>query len=260
MKRIVNNLRDYFALRSYLRDPWRFVWTRKQRMPDGDFELALKDGRSIRCNSPLVDRQVFNGIFARDEYRLNPYPPGGWDTVIDIGAHIGLFTIRVAPLAKRVLSFEPMPDSFKYLEGNVGAPDTRHVTPIRKAVSGQSGTLDLFVAANSGMHTMLSQGEGSTRVTVEAVTLAQVFAEHKIERCDLLKLDCEGAEYGILGAVPADLWPRIQRIHMEYHPGVPGWDEQKLVALLRQNGYRCDLVPRGRHPGLGNLYASRGPA
>jgi FkbM family methyltransferase len=260
MKRIFNNLRDYLALRTYLEDPWKFVWTRKAPMPDGDFEVPFKGGLHVRCNTPSVDRQVLNGIFARDEYRLNGYPPGGWDTVIDIGAHIGLFSIRVAPLAKRVLSFEPMPESFKYLKANLGHERLRHVTPVEKAVSGSAGPLDLFVAANSGMHSVLADAAaGTTRVRVDAVTLAQVFADHDIRRCDLLKLDCEGVEYGILGAAPAELWPRIERIHMEYHPGVPGWDEAKLTSFLEGHGYACERVPRSRHPGLGNLFAARKP-
>ena len=66
-----------------------------------------------------------------------------------------------------------------------------------------------------------------------------------------------GPEIVHTGAIPDGLWIRISRIHMEYHPGVAGWDEGKLTSFLEGHGYACDRVPRSRHPGLGNLFAVR---
>lgn len=258
MKRILKNFRDYFALRAWLKDPWTFVWTRKAPMPDGDFDVAFKDGYSVRCHAPHIDRQVLNGIFARDEYRLNGTAPGSWDTVLDVGANIGLFSVRVAPLAKRVLSFEPMPENFKYLKANTSLERFRHVVPIAKAVSGTSGLLDLFVSSNPGGHSMIPGAVGTTKVQVEATTFRQIFEEHRIERCSLLKMDCEGAEYESLSAMPAELWPKIERIHLEFHQGPAGWDGPKLGAFLRERGYRCEVLPRSRHPEKGNMFAVRG--
>lgn len=255
--RILKSLKDYFALRSHLKEPWKFVSTRKDPMPEGDFTIELKDGSQVRGFSPRFDRQVFNGIFARDEYRLNAVAPGAWDTVLDVGANIGLFSVRVAPLARRVLSFEPMPQNFKYLKANVER--FRHVLPIAKAVSGKPGTLDLYVSGNTGAHSVVAESRvGDTKIQVEAVTFQQIFAEHSIERCNLLKMDIEGAEYDSLSAIPAELWPKIDRIHLEYHQGPAGWDGEKLAALLRERGYRVDVVPRSRHVEKGNLFASRG--
>jgi FkbM family methyltransferase len=202
-----------------------------------------------------VDRQVFNGIFARDEYRLNAIAPGAWDTVLDAGANIGIFSVRVAPLAKRVLSYEPMPQNFKYLQTNVGR--FRHVVSVPRAISGKPGTLDLNVSDNTGGHSVVSESGTGKKIQVEAVTIAQIFAEHSIERCNLIKMDIEGAEYDSLTAIPAELWPRIDRIHMEYHQGPDGWNGEKLASFLRERGYRCDVVPRNRHPDKGNLFASR---
>lgn len=253
---LIKSLKDYLALRAYLKEPWRFVTTRKSPMPNGDFTIELKDGSRVHGFTPRIDRQVFNGIFARDEYRLNATAPGSWDTVLDVGANIGIFSVRVAPLARRVLSFEPMPQNFKYLQRNVER--FRHVVPVPKAVSGKPGMLDLYVSDNTGGHSVIAESRvGEAKIQVEAVTIQQIFAEHSIERCNLLKMDIEGAEYESLSAIPAELWPKIDRIHLEYHQGPAGWDGEKLAVFLRERGYRCDIVRRTRHADKGNLFAGR---
>jgi FkbM family methyltransferase len=206
-----------------------------------------------------VDRQTLNGIFGRDEYRLNGFADGSLDTVVDIGANIGLFSIRVAPLARRIIAYEPLPDHFKLLQANLSAPNFRHVVSVQKALAGKAGPLDLWVSPNPGGHSILRDvaGGGAGSVRVEAATFREIFADHSIERCDLLKIDCEGAEYESLAAMPADLWPRIDRIHLEFHRGPPGWDGGKLAEFLRGKGYRCDVVVRDHHPDQGHLFASR---
>jgi FkbM family methyltransferase len=162
----------------------------------------------------------------------------------------------VAPLAKRVVSFEPMPQNFKYLKANVER--FRHVLPVPKAVAGKPGVLDLHVSDNTGGHSVVGEQQaGGTKIQVEAMSLQQIFKEHSIERCNLLKMDIEGAEYESLAAVPPDLWPRIERIHMEYHQGPDGWTGEKLAVFLKEKGYRCEVVPRNRHPDKGNLFATR---
>ena len=258
--RLVKNLADYFGLRPHLEEPWKFVWSRKTEDADRDPEIRFKGGFTVRCAVPHVDRQTLNGIFGRDEYRLNRFAAGSFDTVVDIGANIGLFSIRAAPLARRIVAYEPLPDHFRILRANLADPRFRHVTPVEKALSGTRGPVDLWVSPNPGGHSLLREvAQGSTPLRVEAVTFREIFADHSIERCDLLKLDCEGAEYDSLAAMPEDLWPRIDRIHLEFHPGPAGWDAGKLTALLQGRGFTCDVVAREHHPSQGHLFASRRP-
>lgn len=256
--RLVKNLSDYLGLRPHLKDPWKFVWSRKSAEADATPQVPFKAGFVVRLADAHVDRQTLNGIFGRDEYRLNGFARGGFDTIVDVGANIGLFSIRVGPLARRVIAVEPLPEHFAILRSNLSDPRFRHVTTVRKALSGTRGPLELWVSSNPGGHSILREAaEGADSVRVDATTLHDLFADHSIERCDLLKLDCEGAEYESLAATPEDLWPRIDRIHLEYHRGPAGWTGEKLAAMLRERGYRCDLVARGHHPDQGHLFASR---
>jgi FkbM family methyltransferase len=197
-------------------------------------------------------------VFARDEYRLNGLVPGSLGTVVDVGAHIGTFALRAAPLAQRVLAFEPVEDSFALLERNTARfPQVR---AFRKAVAARSGTATLFLGKNSSAHS-LHPAEGAPRdaeLRIEAVSLADVFAGERIERCGYLKLDCEGAEYEILYSLTPELLGRIERIGMEYHSVACGpleWTGDRLAEHLRRGGHEVELVPSKNRPGKGLLFS-----
>ncbi len=254
------DLGDYWKLRGLIEDPWSFVRRRKRPSSEPHYDVRFKDGGSIRLRNAPMDRHIFNNVFARDEYRLNPFAPGSLGTVLDVGAHIGTFAVRVAPLAKRVICFEPMPDNFALLQQNVRR--LAHVAVVNRAVGAERGTQTIYASANPSAHSMFpaeADRRGSP-VQVETVTLADVFAEHAVETCDMLKLDCEGAEYPILLGLAGEFWPRIRRIEMEYHPvdgAAPEWSGRHLAGHLEKAGYKVDLIPARHKEGKGHIFASR---
>jgi hypothetical protein len=96
------------------------------------------------------------------------------------------------------------------------------------------------------------------RIAVAAVSLADALARLATDRVDLLKLDCEGAEYDILMRTTPDVLSRIDRIVMEYHDHRPDVRHPALAAFLRHSGYRVDVFPNVVHPGeIGYMRASR---
>ena len=50
-----------------------------------------------------------------------------------------------------------------------------------------------------------------------STTLEQIYSDGEIEQCDLLKIDCEGAEYEILFGASSELLDRTRRMALEYH-------------------------------------------
>jgi len=76
---------------------------------------------------------------------------------------------------------------------------------------------------------------------VEVMTLRQVLGQARDRRVDLLKLDVEGAEYGVLDATPDDVIEAIPQIVIEFHHKVVDrWhhrDTKRLVRRLRALGY-----------------------
>ncbi len=102
-----------------------------------------------------------------------------------------------------------------------------------------------------------STGDGA--IDVLCTTIEEIFQENAVDRCDLLKLDCEGAEYEILEAIPRDLWPLIARVALEYHPATAGpeaWTGARLAEYLASVGHRVEIAASRKDPGRGHIFSS----
>jgi FkbM family methyltransferase len=179
-------------------------------------------------------------------------------TIIDIGAGLGDFTAYAAWRSPqgRVLGFEPDAGSFALLEKNLQLNGTRNAEVRSCAVADVAGKLSLNVdSAHATNHS--TTAPGARTIEVPALTLAQIFAEQHVDRCDFLKLDIEGGEYAILRGADAPLLQRVQHIAMEYHDNTPAGQHDELVRILEAHGYQVQVCPSPVHDHLGYLYATR---
>ena len=127
--------------------------------------------------------------------------------VCDVGANIGWWTIplarRLAPGGGRVIAFEPVPGNRERLtwaiNANAMAP---HIDVAPVALGDTPRELGMWLksaetGAASGTAALVT-GDGPAHVTVPVVRLDDWTREHGITRCDLMKLDIEGAELMML--------------------------------------------------------------
>ena len=74
------------------------------------------------------------------------------------------------------------------------------------------------------------------------ISLATLFERYKIERCDFLKLDCEGCEFEIVLESDPVLMRRIDRIVMEYHDHRSNrFSHRDLLQALERLGFEVVL-------------------
>jgi len=121
-------------------------------------------------------------------------------TVLDIGAHAGYFTLMMAAMvgpSGQVHSFEPSPHTFRLLKKNVKRNKLSNVVVNKRAVSNNSGER-VFHTYYNDRAAYATFGKpphpGSMQITVKTLTLDEYVAESNIPKIDLMKIDVEGAE------------------------------------------------------------------
>jgi FkbM family methyltransferase len=207
------------------------------------FTFVLKNGVQVtvpRKVIPEFKESVFEEVYFK--YLPKNILEKNNPTVIDIGANVGFFSIFSASKLKqpKIVAFEPVKRNFEKLEKNT-ASSNQYVTIVNKAVNNTSedivlkfdGTGDITTSAS-----LLENHSGNTEERVRATTLPDIFKDYQIEKLDLLKMDCEGAEYNILYNLPSEYFAKIDCISMETHLGKGEGENNKALAdYLEKSGY-----------------------
>jgi hypothetical protein len=98
------------------------------------------------------------------------------------------------------------------------------------------------------MFESVDAGSSGAGEIVPSEPLTEVVAALGIDVIDLLKLDCEGAEFDILRNSPTIVPGCVLRIVAEVHSGGPDQDRDVLAAFLEQAGYAVEIFPSPVHP------------
>ena len=228
---------------------------------NGPAVVTLRNGVSYDVES-WSDLHVMREVWTHGHYAPMMKEIKKGSTVIDIGAHIGIFSIAAARYAPdvKVFAFEPLPDNFMRLQKNIARNDLQgQVLAINQAVAGVRGTMDLYMMPERFSPSKFPLHDNKGKVSVTCVTLQDIFNTYHIDRCDFLKIDVEGAEWEILSAVPPDVFAKITSITLETHDhlieSVKG-NAQKIVAKLEENGF----VVTPSHDDTHMLFARRSKA
>lgn len=119
------------------------------------------------------------------------------DVVLDIGAHIGYFTLIFAKLVGKkgkVFAFEPEPNNFELLRKNVETNGYKNVVLVQRAVSNKNEKNKLYLSKDcSGMHKIKNSGHSRYFIQMKTIKLDDYFKNYD-GNIDFIKMDIEGAE------------------------------------------------------------------
>jgi FkbM family methyltransferase len=173
-------------------------------------------------------------------------------TFFDIGAHVGQYTLIAAKCIGgkgTVHTFEPDPTTFEWLCRNVAINDLKNARLNRKAVDETSGTKRLYLASvrNIGANSLVSRPSTEREAVcfVETVTLDGYMQEHDILRADLIKIDVEGAELGVLRGARRLLSGKDRPsfiLEFSVRQDEAGMGRKELYQFLIQNEYECRVI------------------
>jgi FkbM family methyltransferase len=178
------------------------------------------------------------------------------NTYVDVGANIGSVALTawsvVGPSGK-IVAIEPHPRIFRYMTTNFTLNGLTNAYTFNVAVGAKSGEAILRDQRSDDQNSVIAQGSG-IRIKVEA--LDNLAAELPLSQIDVLKIDAEGSELGILTGAAATLG-KTRCVYCEchrHHCERNGYQQRDLVELLGTNGFAL-FMPAGPE---GQQYAGGG--
>lgn len=207
----------------------------KTIMNVGTFKVAY---RKDTCDEYVISESFDNDIFFRG---IPEYDVKENHVIIDVGAHIGTFSLLSASKAPKgkVYSIEACYDSFSYLKKNIELNKADNIECFNLALSDSKGTVKLYydIEAGNWGHSITKQYSEKGEV-VQSNTLSNFLSENAIEKCDLLKFNCEGAEFRILMSTPDNILRKCDRMLVLYHLDlVEDYSIPKLISHLKKSGF-----------------------
>ena len=221
----------------------------RRRVGERLCQLNLRNGLVLASpvDEPLLTH--FQEVWVDRCYDFEGYTIAPGHVIIDIGANVGVFSAWAASVSPevRVLALEPSPQICTFLRRNVGVNRLHNVTVVEQACGGERGEVTLYTRGHEGLNSIYCQDNLASRfkplARVSMMTLDDVFERFELSRCDLLKLDCEGAEYEIILSASDSTLEKIARVAMEYHVGLNQYVPGDLVRRLAATGFETTCSP-----------------
>ncbi len=137
------------------------------------------------------------------------------NTVVDVGANIGYYTMILSKLAKKVVAFEPEPMNLVILRKNITTNKINNVDIVDMAVSDKVEALSLGLSnENYGDHQINSDEPGRQRVQINATTLDDSVKDE----ISIIKIDTQGWEPKVIDGAKKLIKSDHPIIFMEFWP------------------------------------------
>ncbi|MFA6424464.1 MAG: FkbM family methyltransferase [Candidatus Magasanikbacteria bacterium] len=187
------------------------------------------------------------------------------NAIVDVGAHVGLFSLYVRALnhVVPIFALEPEDTNFGLLEQNLKENKLTNIKTLKIALGGRSEHSNLLISSDSHNHRL--EGTPSpvqsdigevvqNNQTIQIYSLRDFLDINKIKKISLLKMDIEGGEYDVFSAcMPAD-FARIGAIVMEYH-NYGSQNYKEIESQLRENGFGVQIFPSKFEKKMGFIFA-----
>jgi FkbM family methyltransferase len=174
-------------------------------------------GRDVFYRPGTSDPWAIYQVLLRRGGKAEYYLPPGLDprVILDVGSNIGtsiLFFHKQFPSAK-IYGFEPHPETFRILQANVSS------IPLVKVFNYALGAGDakISVASDPLDFCAFMAKPGSAMTDCEVKHAGEFMKNIGVTEVDLIKIDCEGAEYDILTALPEEMLRQCKWIVGEMH-------------------------------------------
>lgn len=224
--------------------------------------LHFKNGLTIYSTLGLLEtvlRNILHVFYYRDYEIIADFRPKARWNVVDLGAFIGLYTLRsakfVGPMG-RVIAVEPFPENFKFLKLNVTENNLNNVRLLKGCAWVDWRKLVLFQPHNP-INASICREYAELMGGVLRHIYAQAFPLDSLLRSlscvDLLKVDVEGAELELISGSRSIEPEKVRRIVIEAH--LPIVKPSEIAEELEQRGYSTVTYFPEQKPSQAFVYA-----
>lgn len=221
---------------------------------------VVVDGVALTVRHGTWDEDIAREVIDGDVYRARSWLPPNPVTIFDVGAHIGSFSCWMAdrlPTA-RIFAFEMDGANQDMVARNIA---TRPQVQLHRVALGPTtgkayrGPVQTQNTGGGFVDWQAKEGD----LVVDTVSPLDFMWRHGIDYIDLLKLDCEGSEFGIVNALAeraGGLRASVGCVRAEMHGRLEEPRVQRFLQQLRDAFPFVDVAPTPS-PGLHMVFAWR---
>ncbi len=192
--------------------------------------------RYIQTNNTITE------TFIRSLHHVNSKINFKDKIVIDVGAECGDTPLYFASKGARVYAFEPIKEHFEAMEKNLSLNKelSELIIPVNAAV-GKDELLTFYRDNSVDIGTSASfvynkHGPDARKSQVQGVSLNTILKNYKIDKVDLLKMDCKGCEFFLSD----NALTHVDRIKIEY-VARGKYKIENLLKQLKDSGFKCTM-------------------
>ena len=230
-----------------------------KRIEPNHILLSQEPSTLLKCRlNQGTDISLVGEIFIRKVYGTDFQGK----TVVDVGAYTGdsaiYFTNRGAKL---VIGLEPDPRNYQLATENVQLNQLAdRVKLLNVALSNDTGNSKIGLNWDTPNITQLSDtvSKSGNIIDVPTITVDEIINRFQLPGIDVLKMNCEGCEYGIIRSLSDQTLESIGEIHLEFHEG-----PKEIPRILSTHNFTVQIrggtfgyITATRIPSDGHSYLS----
>jgi FkbM family methyltransferase len=161
---------------------------------------------------------------------------------IDVGAHVGYYTLLASKMAKEIISIEPNPFNYKLLKFNLRINEIKNVYALNIAASNYNGESGIFIPKLKGkIATDESRLDNNiSKIKIKVVKLDDLLL--KIRKIpDVIKIDVEDSEIQVLEGLQETLRKGVKWLMIEVHSEE---NKSEVISFLKSLGYKITQVSK----------------
>ena len=215
MREVFRGIRDFLGLNGIYA---RLANKRTLQIGDVNVSFVIEDPEDLKRSIGHGESDVIKDFIHEIEAE---------NTIWDIGANVGTYSLFAGELGASVVAFEPDPDALGRLFQNINL-NSSDISVCGFALGEKDGEATLIKSGKSG-HSKISNSDKGKKLHIGL----RRGDELDMKSPDIIKIDVEGAEYRVLQGLEGIL-PEVDILYIEIHEEV---SNDKLIQFMHKHGF-----------------------